>query len=423
MIHRKKNSLTKIICTIGNVSSDVETLVHLAENGMSVARMNMSHGTHQSHQSTINNIREAEKRLEMTIGIALDTRGPELRVGDIEGGELDVCVGDEVVFTNDPGKAGGKATFLPFSSSLELKKGDRVFIDDGLLKLEVLGLRGPILHTRALSRHVVKPKKGVNIPGVSLKLPYLSSSDKEDIAFGLENKVDFVFASFVTKDTDVLSIKAMFSGYSHQPEVIAKIESPEGLQNLEAILGVSDGVMIARGDLAVEIGHEKVFPAQKRISRMCLEKNKVLICATQMMESMVERPFPTRAEVSDVGNAVLDGCDCVMLSAETASGKFPVETVKAMKNVCLEAELLRKEEGYRLAQCARSMPEASKSAAHNEREPEPFSINASSIREVDLLRSTNPNIPVYVASDAKPLLRRLQIRKCCFPAGAHQKNT
>lgn len=403
MAATNNKSLTKIICTIGDASSSVEMLVELAQCGMSVARLNMSHGTHESHQATIDNIREAERRSGSTIGIAIDTKGPELRVCAKK--DLAVQAGDEVLITNDAKEAGEMTVCIPFGGLLTLGEGTSIFVDDGHLALKVVGMHDKRLVTKAMGTHVLKSGKGVNIPGVPLNLPSLSEGDRSDVVFGLKNHVDFVFASFVSSDSDVIAIKELVGTGSHVPEVIAKIESVEGMRNLAAILEVADGVMVARGDLAVEIGHEKVFAAQKRISRLSLARGKVLVCATQMMESMTKSTIPTRAEVSDVGNAVLDGCDCVMLSGETASGDFPAQTVKMMRSVCIEAEKLKRMDST----CLSSVDEWSEVSS-----VDTITFDAHSIQEIDVFRFMHPNFCIYVSSDDHDLLRKLQVRKNCF---------
>lgn len=411
MMDIKNKRLTKIICTIGSRSSDLLTLMQLAEQGMDIARINMSHGNHKSHQETIDNIRVAERRLGVTIGIALDTRGPELRIGEVEGGLITIKAGDVVRFTNNSASTQEGAIFLPFPGLLRLERGTEIFIDDGLLKLEVTGIEDKVLTARAENSHAVKSRKGVNIPGLSLGLPYLSSADKEDITFGLKNGIDFIFASFVSGKDDIYAINSLVSGNEYQPEVIAKIESLQGLNNLEEILSASSGAMIARGDLAVEIGHEKVFPAQKRISSACLRRRKVLICATQMMESMVNSPLPTRAEVSDVGNAVLDGCDCVMLSGETASGHFPVQAVEFMSKICLEAEFSQFEKRSRYLNGPKGCFDI-KEAGKNEK----VCIFTKGIKDVDRIRHRDHEMPLYIRTAERNAIRKLQIRRGCFPA-------
>lgn len=410
MIDKRPRGLTKIICTIGTVSSSVDIIVDMVKHGMNVARLNMSHGTHESHQHTINNIREAEKRLGTAIGIALDTKGHELRIGEIQNGCIVVKAGDEIILTNVHENTDKKVVYVPLESLLSLEKGVQIFIDDGLLNLEVVEVRDNRLVTRALNSHFIKSRKGVNIPGISLGHTGLSEEDKKSIIFGLQNQVDFIFASFVSSDAEVHEIRELTKGWNKRPEIISKIESKEGMQNLEKIIEASDGIMIARGDLAVEIGHEKVFPAQKRISKLCIEKDKILICATQMLESMTNSMFPTRAEVSDVGNAVLDGCDAVMLSGETASGKYPVCAVKMMRDICTEAE------GFIISEDAKQHHTTCNivDKAHNKKE-QMKTIDANSIEEVDTIRHMHINTPIYVSSNSEDVMHKIQIRRNCIP--------
>lgn len=410
MVNKRPQGLTKIICTIGTASSSVEVITDMVNHGMNVARLNMSHGTYESHKYIIKNIREVERRLGIAIGVALDTKGHELRTGEIQEGCITVKTGDEIILTNVHENIDKEVIYVPLESLLSLERGVQIFIDDGLLNLEVLEVRDGRLVTKALNNHFIKSRKGINIPGISLGHTSLSDEDRQSITFGLENQVDFIFASFVSSDVEVNEIRELIKGWNNKPEIISKIESKEGMQNLEKIIKVSDGIMIARGDLAVEIGHDKVFTAQKRISKLCLEKDKILIYATQMLESMTNSMFPTRAEVSDVGNAVLDGCDAVMLSGETASGKYPVCAVKMMRDICTEAEgfLISEDAKQRHTKCNIV------DKTHNEKERMNY-IYTNNIKEVDIQRHMHIHIPICVSSNSKDVMRKIQIRRNCIP--------
>ena len=386
---------------------------------MDVARMNMSHGAHETHKATIENIRRIEILLGRDVAVAIDTKGPELRARTYMHESVHIEAGDELLITNGDVTASKNVISIPLQSLLQTKEGTTIFIDDGHLAVVAVGVREGLLVALAQNAHVLHSGKGVNIPGMPLNVPILSEDDRDDIIFGLENRADAIFISFVSRASDVVAVREFLADKcSEMPEIISKIESAEGLRNLEGILDVSDGVMVARGDLAVEIGHEHVFRAQKIISRSCLEKKKVLICATQMLESMTDSRYPTRAEVSDVGNAVLDGCDCVMLSGETACGRYPVETVAMMRKICIEAERLRganrheskhREDG----DIAAEQRGGSEEEAHTE-----IILHPENILEVDIARHEHPCASVLINSADRKLLRKAQLRKGCFRSTA-----
>merc|ERR1719150_2518897 len=343
-----EDRLSGIICTIGPRTNNVELLSSLMEKGLDVVRMNFSHGTHEYHSTVIKNAREAAKKVGKYVAVALDTKGPEIRTGNfVNGEEVMLETGAEVVVSLNPDdkEKGTKEKF--FVDYLNLNKtigvGGVIYIDDGLVSLDVKELGDDFVKCVVQNSGPVSNHKGVNLPNVNVDLPALSEKDKRELKFGVENGVDMVFASFIRKKEDVLEVRAVVGD---KIQIISKIENHEGVQNFDSILEVTDGVMVARGDLGIEIDPQKVFLAQKMMISKCMIAGKPVIVATQMLESMIKNPRPTRAEVSDVANAVLDGSDCVMLSGEVAKGKYPVKSVAIMARISREAETARNSYPY-----------------------------------------------------------------------------
>ncbi|MFS8651212.1 MAG: pyruvate kinase [Caldibacillus sp.] len=333
---------TKIVCTIGPASESVETLVQLIEAGMNVARLNFSHGDYEEHAARIRNIREAEKITGKNVAILLDTKGPEIRTHDMENGAIELQAGNTIIISMEEVLGTEEKFSVTYSGLInDVHIGSRILLDDGLIELEVLEIdkeKNEIV-TRILNNGVLKNKKGVNVPGVSINLPGITEKDANDIIFGIEHDIDFIAASFVRRPSDVLEIRELLEKHNAEHiHIIPKIENQEGVDNIDQILAVSDGLMVARGDLGVEIPAEEVPLVQKLLIRKCNNHGKPVITATQMLDSMQRNPRPTRAEASDVANAIFDGTDAIMLSGETAAGKYPVEAVKTMHRIALRAE-------------------------------------------------------------------------------------
>ena len=333
---------TKIVCTIGPASESVDKLVQLMEAGMNVARLNFSHGDHEEHGRRIANIREAAKRTGRTVAILLDTKGPEIRTHNMENGAIELKEGSKLVISMSEVLGTPEKISVTYPSLIDdVSVGAKILLDDGLISLEVNAVdkqAGEIV-TTVLNGGVLKNKKGVNVPGVKVNLPGITEKDRADILFGIRQGIDFIAASFVRRASDVLEIRELLEAHDAlHIQIIAKIENEEGVANIDEILEAADGLMVARGDLGVEIPAEEVPLIQKLLIKKCNMLGKPVITATQMLDSMQRNPRPTRAEASDVANAIFDGTDAVMLSGETAAGQYPVEAVKTMHQIALRTE-------------------------------------------------------------------------------------
>lgn len=333
---------TKIVCTIGPASESPEMLEQLIEAGMNVARLNFSHGNHEEHGERIRRIREASKKTGKIVGILLDTKGPEIRTHQMENDAIELTTGQTIAISMKE-VLGTKEMFsITYDHLIEdVQEGSVILLDDGLIELRVKSIDGAagLIHTEVYNAGTLKNKKGVNVPGVSVQLPGITEKDAQDILFGISQEVDFIAASFVRRAKDVMQIRELLEkNDGSYIQIIPKIENQEGVDNIDEIIQVSDGLMVARGDLGVEIPAEEVPLVQKSLIAKCNEAGKPVITATQMLDSMQRNPRPTRAEASDVANAIFDGTDAIMLSGETAAGMYPVESVKTMDKISIRTE-------------------------------------------------------------------------------------
>lgn len=331
---------TKIVCTIGPASEDIETLKELMELGMNVCRLNFSHGDHEEHLVRINNIKKAREELDLPVAIMLDTKGPEIRLGDFGVPQIQLAIGDKFTLTTRELEGTKDIVTVSYKElPKDVKIGGHILIDDGLVDLKIIDLTETDVITEVQNHGILKSKKGVNVPNTKINLPPITEKDKNDLLFAIEQELDFIAASFIRKADDVLDIRKILeeNGGSNL-QIISKIESQEGVDNLDEIIAATDGIMVARGDLGVEIKTEIMPLVQKEIIKKTSFAGKPVITATQMLDSMIRNPRPTRAEVTDVANAILDGTDAIMLSGETAAGNYPIEAVKVMSEIADSTE-------------------------------------------------------------------------------------
>ena len=332
---------TKIVCTLGPAIDDYEVLKEAFKAGLNCARLNFSHGTHEEQKVRIDRVKKLNEELGMNVPILLDTKGPEIRVRDFENNKVEVEKGQEFTLSSDYNLIGNKEKCgLTYPDlALFVKPGDSILIDDGKIGLEVIRICDKDVVCKVLNPGKISNHKSINVPNVIVDMPYISEVDKKDILFGISQDVDYIAASFVRRKQDLLDLRKLLDDNGGQDiKIIAKIENTEGVNNMDDIIDTADGVMVARGDLGVEVAYKKLPSLQKEMISRCYKKGKIVITATQMLDSMQQNPRPTRAEVSDVANAVYDQSTCTMLSGETAAGLYPIEAIKAMSDIAIFAE-------------------------------------------------------------------------------------
>ncbi len=330
---------TKIVCTIGPATESKEKLEALLKAGMNVMRLNFSHGDFKEHQGRVDNLRSVVSKLNIPVAIIQDLGGPKIRIGNFKDGMVFLKEGEKFTITTDDIEGDVNRVSVNYPNlPKEVKKDHVIFMHDGRKKLQVLEVKGNDVICKILVGGEIKSKRGLNLPDSDLTISSLTEKDKKDLVFGIKNKVDFFALSFVRRPEDITELRDILIKAKSKAQIIAKIETPQAIHNIDKIIELTDAIMVARGDLAIEVPAEKVPSLQKMMIKKCIEKGKPIITATQMLESMIKAPVPTRAEVSDIANAILDGTDAVMLSEETALGDFPVEAVQMMSRVALDIE-------------------------------------------------------------------------------------
>ena len=330
---------TKIICTIGPACQSEEKLKGLMSAGMNVARFNFSHGTHEEQKRKFESVIKASSELQLPVATMLDTKGPEIRLRDIENGRTQLETGQTFILTTEEILGTAQRVSITYKNLVQdIREGTTILIDDGLIEMVAEKIEGTEIICKVINGGPISNHKGVNVPNAVLSMPYISEVDRSDILFGIEMGFDFIACSFARTKEDILQVRSILDEHNSKMKIIAKIENMQGIENLEEILSVSDGIMVARGDMGVEIPMEEVPVLQKRMIHMAEKQGKYVITATQMLESMIKNPRPTRAEVTDIANAIYDGTTAIMLSGESAAGLYPVEAVKTMARIAERAE-------------------------------------------------------------------------------------
>ena len=422
---------TKIICTLGPCTDNINLLKRMIKAGMNVARLNFSHDTYENHQKRIDLVKQVREELNAPLALMLDTKGPEIRIKTFENGKVELFENNEFILTSKDIIGNNNAVSITYPRLKDsLKISDKLMLNDGLIELEVKAITKEDIICKVIIGGVLSDRKSLNIPNVAIDMPYLSDIDKKDILFGIKNNVDFIAASFVRskEDTELLRDFINKNGGA-DIDIISKIENRQGVNNIEEIIKVSDGIMIARGDMGVEIPFVELPAIQKNIIKSCYRSGKRVITATQMLESMITNPAPTRAEISDIANAVFDGTSATMLSGETSIGKYPVNAIKVMADTALEAE---KNINYKkrflefepvINTISDAVSHATCSAAHD--------LNAKAIivvtqsgKTARMISRFRPNVPIIAATTSKKAYNKLAINWGITPCMAKlQENT
>lgn len=417
------NKKTKIVCTIGPASESIDTLKELIKTGLNVCRLNFSHGNYEEHGKRIDNIKAARNEMKLPIAILLDTKGPEIRTGKFSSPEVNLVEGQNFIITMEEVLGDEKKCTVSYKELVnDVKPGNQILIDDGLVGLAVKEIKGQEILCIVQNAGTIKDNKGVNVPNVKINLPAITPKDKKDIEFGIEQGIDFIAASFVRKASDVLAIREILEeNNATNIQIISKIENQEGVDNIDEILEVSDGLMVARGDLGVEIPTEDIPIVQKELIKKCNILGKPVITATQMLDSMIRNPRPTRAEVTDVANAIFDGTDAIMLSGETAAGKYPLESVKTMASIAIRAEqtldyeeLLKTKVKLRQLNITNAISHATCTTAIDLKASAIITATASGYT-ARMVSSYRPSAPIIAATNSEMVMRQMGLVWGVYP--------
>lgn len=405
---------TKIVCTLGPSSNTPELVENLIKAGMNVARFNFSHGSHEEHKARIEMVRAASKKTGIPVALMLDTKGPEIRLGLFKNGSIEMEAGNEFTLTSrdvDGDKTIASVSYKELPQ--DVKAGDHILLSDGLVNLEVISVDGEDIHTKILNSGKMSDRKRVAVPGIAINLPAVSEQDADDIEFGIRMNMDWIAASFIQRGKDVITIRKILEKHNSHMRIISKIECQAAIQNIDDIVKMSDGIMVARGDLGVEVPAEEVPTLQKILIQKCQAAGKPVITATQMLESMCNNPRPTRAETSDVANAILDGTDAVMLSGETASGDYPLEAVQTMARVCTftESKFTPKSHQDENAESSTTTESIGKAVVRIAKDLHASAIIASTERggTAQMISKYRPACNVIAVSPHETIVRRLQM--------------
>ena len=408
---------TKIVCTLGPATESDDVLREMMRSGMDVARLNFSHGTHETHGKTMARVKKLREELGLPIAIMLDTKGPEIRLGTFAKGKVSLKRGQTFVLCTETVAGDEKHATVTYKDlPRDVKEGTVILLDDGLISLTVLSLTDQEITCRVENDGDISDHKGVNVPGAQLSMPFLSEQDKADILFGIEKDIDFVAASFTRCAADILDIRKLFSSNGGKDiGIIAKIENHQGVKNIDEILRVSDGVMVARGDLGVEIPLEEVPVLQKMLIRKAYSSGKQVITATQMLESMITNPRPTRAEATDVANAIYDGTSATMLSGETAAGQYPVEALRTMARIAFRAEAdinyvkrFKERENEHTPDVTNAISHATVTSAHDLGAAAIITVTKSG-RTARMISKYRPDCPIICCTMEDSVCRRLNL--------------
>ena len=417
------NKKTKIVCTIGPASESIDTLKELIKTGLNVCRLNFSHGNYEEHGKRIDNIKAARNEMKLPIAILLDTKGPEIRTGKFSSPEVNLVEGQNFIITMEDVLGDETKCTVSYKELVnDVKPGNQILIDDGLVGLAVKEIKGQEILCIVQNAGTIKDNKGVNVPNVKINLPAITPKDKKDIEFGIEQGIDFIAASFVRKASDVLAIREILEEHNATNiQIISKIENQEGVDNIDEILEVSDGLMVARGDLGVEIPTEDIPIVQKELIKKCNILGKPVITATQMLDSMIRNPRPTRAEVTDVANAIFDGTDAIMLSGETAAGKYPLESVKTMASIAIRAEqtldyeeLLKTKVKLRQLNITNAISHATCTTAIDLKASAIITATASGYT-ARMVSSYRPSAPIIAATNSEMVMRQMGLVWGVYP--------